>query len=239
MNDSTMRPFDLGQCWAKTDSVGNPVDSVANHCCVVGLVAEKMKWNLPETLRKILPEGSSTLIAAHDIGKISPGFLMKSPLWRQEWQPRLLLPADGHETRHAWTSQNFLAGCRPCPTTWIMAVGGHHGRYICSSAIPAKIGAKSVGSGIFQDLRHELLELLKNQFGSLPTSDMEKGARLHWFTGFMVFCDWIGSNTTWFPPRVDPADIDATEAKAAKALDEVGIHRHGVASGRTFRDLFG
>ena len=155
-----MRPLDLNKCWAKTDLVGNPVVCVADHCLDVGFVAEEIKKNLPEILQKILPEGSSALIAAHDIGKISPGFLMKSPVWRNEWQALLMLPADGHETRHAWTSQSFLASCSSQPGKWIMSVGGHHGRYLCSNSIPARIGAKSIGGKIFENLRRELLKLL-------------------------------------------------------------------------------
>ena len=234
-----MRPLDLNKCWAKTDLVGNPVVCVADHCLDVGFVAEEIKKNLPEILQKILPEGSSALIAAHDIGKISPGFLMKSPVWRNEWQALLMLPADGHETRHAWTSQSFLASCSSQPGKWIMSVGGHHGRYLCSNAIPARIGAKSIGGAIFENLRRELLKLLKTHFGELPSGDIEKGALLHWFTGFMVFCDWIGSNATWFPPHADSGDAEKSRAQAAKAIDDVGVHRHGVDAGKTFCELFG
>jgi CRISPR-associated endonuclease/helicase Cas3 len=203
-------------------------------------VAKLFSLHLPEPIKKLLPSGACTLIAAHDIGKISPGFLLKSPSWRHQWQSILNLSADGHETRHAWTSQKFLAKRYTNPPKWLMAVGGHHGRYLCSNAIPAEIAPKSIGDGVFENLRNELLEFLKNQFGELPpTGEIEKGARLHWFTGFMVFCDWIGSNTTWFPQCLEAFTPEKTQEQANKALDDVGNHRHGVQQARSFRDLFG
>ena len=230
----------LTDCWAKTDENGNPTVSVRSHCLYVGAVAEALRQLLPPSLESFFPKGGSALVAAHDIGKISPGFLLKSADWRARWQTTLGLSADGHETRHAWTSQKFLAKRYTKPPKWLMAVGGHHGRYLCSNAIPAEIAPKSIGGGVFEELRNELLEILKNQFGELPPAEeIEKGARLHWFTGYMVFCDWIGSNTTWFPHRLEACTPEKITEQANKALDDVGNHRHGIQQAKSFRDLFG
>ena len=233
-------PIDLKDCWAKTDENGKPAVSVRSHCLYVGAVAEALIQVLPPSVKNLFPDGGVSLIAAHDIGKISPGFLMKCPAWRAQWQLILGLDAEGHETRHAWTSQKYLAKLYKKPPKWLVAVGGHHGRYLCSNASPADIAPKSIGGRVFDGLRNDLLEILKNKFGELPLpEEIDRGARLHWFTGFMVFCDWIGSNTNWFPAHTEPFAPENTAEQAIKSLNDVGIHRHGVNQGKRFCDLFG
>lgn len=235
---STPHPLALQDCWAKTDAAGKPTLSVLDHCRHVGAVAAMLTHALPPVLRRLLPDGSVTLCSLHDIGKISPGFLLKSPVWRQKWQNQLRLTAEGHETRHAWISQKVLAGQYKCPPRWLMALGGHHGRYLCNEARPfADFFQKSLGTGVFERLRGEAMSALTAEFGELPPrQDIEKGARLHWFTGFMIFCDWLGSNTTWFPIGQGTADL----AKGAqRALDETGLHRREAAKDLKFQDFFG
>lgn len=121
-----------------------------------------------------------------------------------------------------------------------MALGGHHGCYLCAEAKPTALPfAGSIGSEVFDDLRLELLAILEKRFGPLPEpEEVPKGAKLHWFTGAMIFCDWIGSNTTWFPAS-DAADRAVKfEEIARSALEEIGIHRTGVKSPLGFEDLF-
>ena len=96
-----MNSLELRDCWAKTDEFQKPSLCVAAHCLSVGFVGQAL-WNvLPSSLRGVFPAGGVCLIAAHDVGKISPGFLMKSAAWTAQWRERLGLVPDGHETRHA------------------------------------------------------------------------------------------------------------------------------------------
>ncbi len=233
---------ELSDFWAKTDRDGLPSMSVATHCLHVGAVAEALTDMLPLATQSLIPAGGVCLIAAHDIGKISPGFQLKCPAWRARWQACLRLSAEGHETRHAWASQKFLAGCYASPPRWLMAVGGHHGRYLCGKGRPTEMpfAPNPIGDGLFQTLRNELLGILKEQFGELPPSkEIEKGARLHWFTGLMIFCDWIGSNAAWFPPDANSLGVKKAIIQANTALAEVGIHHTSVTPGKDFSDLFG
>jgi len=232
----------LSDFWAKTTSNGLPNTCVRAHCLHVGAVARAMAGSLPAAVQLLLPEGYACLIAAHDIGKISPGFQLKCAAWRDRWQQLLGLAAEGHETRHAWTSQKFLASCQKKPPRWMMALGGHHGRYLCADTVPTQMpfGQKSSGSGIFDQCRNELLQLLVTEFGPLPSEEkVPKGARLHWFTGAMIFCDWVGSNTTWFTS--DPAlqCRDNAAIRAREALGDIGVHAHAVHPQLSFADLFG
>lgn len=232
----------LSDFWAKTNIDGLPEVAVRAHCFHVGCVAEAVSEGCHSQIKSLLPTGFACLIAAHDIGKISPGFQLKCAAWREAWQKVLMLGAEGHETRHAWTSQKFVASRHPKLKRWIMALGGHHGRYLCADAVPAEMpfARKSIGSGVFEQCRDELLKLLEAEFGPLPEAeDVPKGARLHWFTGAMIFCDWIGSNTTWFTSEPALERRDTAAARARMALGEIGVHAHAVTPQLSFEDLFG
>lgn len=230
----------LSDFWAKTNNDGLPEVAARAHCFHVGCVAEAVGEGCHPRIKSLLPTGFACLIAAHDIGKISPGFQLKCAAWREAWQKVLMLGAEGHETRHAWTSQKFLASRHPKLKRWIMALGGHHGRYLCADAMPMAFGSKSIGSGIFEQRRDELLQWLEAEFGSLPEAeDIPKGPRLHWFTGAMIFCDWIGSNTTWFTSEPALERRDNAAAQARIALGEIGVYAHAVTPQLSFADLFG
>jgi CRISPR-associated endonuclease/helicase Cas3 len=228
----------LLDCWAKTDEAGRPALPVLDHCRNVGWVFREFEFLMPAITRHLVPSGGNALCALHDIGKVSPGFLLKSPVWRARWQEPLALQAEGWETRHAWTSQKVVAETYRKPPRWLMALGGHHGCYTCSEARPvAAIFSKSIGGGRIAALRDELFSVLCEEFGPPPPEEVvEKGARLHWFTGLMIFCDWLGSNTTWFPLGGAPADAGTA---ARRAIEDTGVHRKEIKSGLSFPDCFG
>ncbi len=195
-----LRPED---CWAKTDEQGSPCLSVRDHCLNVGAVAAIVSEVFPIAIKSLLPSGGISLIAAHDIGKITPGFLMKCPVWRQTWQAVLELDSpDIYEGNHTKTGQRYLAS-RPeffgKPPGWLIAVGGHHGKYSSTAARGQKVFEGDAEWA--PRFREEIIDEICTSFGPLPLEVVEKSARLHWFTGLMVFCDWIGSNTGWFPAK--------------------------------------
>jgi CRISPR-associated endonuclease/helicase Cas3 len=232
-----MRMLTLKDCWAKTDEQGNPALSVLEHSLNVGAVGKTILSHLSEAVTALPPSSAALLIAGHDLGKISPGFLLKSPIWREQWQGALKLEAPSiYESSHAKTSQKVIASLYAKPPRWLMALGGHHGKYLCADARPT---AGIIGEEPFHTLRSELLELLKCHFGNLPSEEkIEKGPRLHWFTGLMIFSDWIGSNTTWFPLHQDGEDPASAESKAQTAINEIGWHQRFVKSGLRFQQLF-
>jgi hypothetical protein len=69
------------RCWAKTTRDGAPGISVRDHCLNVGCVAEVLVERLLPMLACELPAGTITLVAAHDVGKLSPGFQVKCASW--------------------------------------------------------------------------------------------------------------------------------------------------------------
>src|SRR4051794_13150778 len=105
----------LDHFWAKTVTDGTgaevPGISVRDHCVNVGCVAEALMELAPKCVRDLLPQGTSTLAALHDIGKISPGFQAKCAAWltehclgemaaRERWRTNA-------ESDHAKVSQHF------------------------------------------------------------------------------------------------------------------------------------
>jgi len=232
----------INDCWAKTDESGRPCLSVRDHCLNVGAVAAESGATLPASLRALLPGGGVSLIAAHDIGKISPGFLMKCQMWRESWQGRLGLDSpDIYEGNHAKIGQRYLSA-RPefCgkPPGWLIAVGGHHGKYSSTAARGQKVFEGD--ADWIKQIKEELIEEICAMFGPLPLALVEKSARLHWFTGFMVFCDWIGSNTGWFPAEGMDCRIslEAAREQARSALADIGWRRHKVSTDLTFGRMF-
>jgi CRISPR-associated endonuclease/helicase Cas3 len=92
-------------------------------------------------------------------------------------------------------------------------------------------------------LRRELLAELIENFGPLPTDHVVIGARVHWLTGFVTFCDWIGSNTDWFPLHVEQplrnhVTPESARAGAMVALELIGWHRRAVLLNLPFSRLF-
>ena len=191
----------LDDCWAKTDDNAEPSISVRSHCLFVGAVSEALIQSLPPSVKNLFPDGGAALIAAHDIGKITPGFLMKCPAWRAHWQSILGLDAPHvYEGNHAKAGQKFLADFLalrgPLPR-WLLSVGGHHGKYISSSPNPG-----SVYEGT-HDWVNEFRERLPadtcSVFRSLPKEDVSKSSPLHGFAGSLVVSDCLGSRAAVSP----------------------------------------
>ncbi len=216
----------LTDCWAKTDpEMGKPILTVTDHCLIVGHVAKTLLASLPEPLQKVFPAGTITLIAAHDIGKLTPGFQLKCEKWKHFASLFAATHHDGLEKNHANVSQSHLQNVlkKPKTSSWLISTGGHHGRYPCGWK--AKIAPSFEGENTtFLPLRNELLDIITGEFGSLPDSvvSSEDKSRVHLLTGFTIFADWIGSNTAWFPPtwkqEITAQDITLTTKKILRDL---------------------
>jgi CRISPR-associated endonuclease/helicase Cas3 len=232
--------INLSDCWAKTDPVmGRPALTVRDHCVIVGAVAERVRQMLAPACRHLAPSGTVTLAAAHDIGKLTPGFLLKA---RPHWDFTDAMGQTFYEGNHAKVSQAYLGSLHgKKPFNWVLAAGGHHGKYPSSSGRLPRINEGGLVWPAI--LRDELLRELEAVFGCLPSSDIPKGPFVHWLTGFITFADWIGSDTCWFPlPPPGPLADCETPARvrnsAAKAVQDLGWHRREVHAGRAFGVLF-
>ena len=210
----------LSDCWAKTDpKTGMPALTVSDHCQIVGHVASVLLENLPTAVKANLPKGAIALAAAHDLGKLTPGFQLKCNQWQHHQALSAAIYHDGLETRHARVSAWHLAHATSKPMQnpalkWLVSTAGHHGSYPSGFEKPSRKcleGAEP--SGIhpqFEQLRDDLLTSLIQTFGQLPDEPAkEQEIRTHLLTGFTILADWIGSNPAWFPPAAEfsPAAI--------------------------------
>tara|TARA_B110001469_G_C9648333_1_gene329273 strand:+ start:516 stop:3104 length:2589 start_codon:yes stop_codon:yes gene_type:complete len=230
-----------GQCdfWAKTDEHAQPALSVRDHCINVGAVANQVAQYLSDSVKPLLPLGGVTLCALHDVGKISPGFQLKSPVWRKQWQENLHLSApDQYEKFHATVSHHFLANLAGKPQNWLISIGGHHGTYKSNRARPRLRNVKDHPQ--LMSAKESLYQELTTLFGPIPEEVVEKCARLHWLTGLMIFSDWIGSNTEWFPlAETETLTLGTAKDRAHSALSTIGWHRRNVRPAKTFEAVFG
>lgn len=129
--------------WAKTTKDGQAGISVRDHGLNVGCVAEALRELLPASLRRILPRETRVLVAGHDIGKITVGFLRKCPAWLAASGLSERANAGGwqfSESNHAAVSQHFFYHTLAKGKTrrWAIAVGGHHGRFLGQGPNPTK-----------------------------------------------------------------------------------------------------
>jgi CRISPR-associated endonuclease/helicase Cas3 len=211
--------------WAKTTPEGKPGISVQAHCLNVGCVAEAIIATLSAKLRSLLPNGSATLAALHDVGKITIGFQAKCPAWLSSCA--LPLCPEGEivlsVTDHARVSQHFLQQLPEFSPArlWAVAVGSHHGRPK-GRKIPAPLEALPA----WNDYRRQLWEYLQSEFGPLPTTPPDaRFSPLHsdlWLlAGLITVADWIGSNEAWFPPETGLTP-PAARHQAHASLRQIG-----------------
>jgi CRISPR-associated endonuclease/helicase Cas3 len=236
----------LSDCWAKTDPLtGLPALTVRDHCHTVGFVAQHFYVLLPERLKRLLPDGAVSLVACHDVGKITPGFLLKCSSWKHYSLIASTINRNNLETNHAAVSASHFThkashGLVKKARYWLASTAGHHGSYPCGFEVarePTFEGVDHLIHPLFQQLREELIAILIKSFGPLPkesAKDAEK--RVHFLTGFTIFSDWIGSNSDWFPYE-KPVQAEAIGTKMIEVVQLLGLN-HTIQPSLKFADLF-
>jgi len=222
------------QFWAKTVAGVNGQDipgiSVHDHCLNVGCVAEQLYDALSPGAKALLPVGSVTLAALHDIGKITLGFQAKCPSWL------LVAPIDDLTRKqcalavsdHALVSQYFLQDAwgqkKGNLKLWAVAVGAHHGKP--KGRPPLRLPAPEALPELAQQARLAISERLIGSLGALPTTPPDPSLAPHhsdvWLlAGLITVADWIGSNEAFFSPECGQ-DLVETRRLASRALDQIG-----------------
>lgn len=219
-------------CWAKTLRDGGPGISVRDHCLNVGCVAEALLELLPAQLRSLLPPGTATLAALHDVGKVSPGFQQKCEKWLVQYGLRDQALSEGwnaRESDHAkvsqFTVQELLSGAGL--HGWAAIVGAHHGRIK---------GERVQVREVWEDQRRRLAAELIKEFGSLPTGETDD-ATLWFVAGLITVADWIGSDERRFPQQVRE-NLAECRAHATQAMSDLGWNSVSIRTKLGFEDLF-
>jgi CRISPR-associated endonuclease/helicase Cas3 len=211
----------LAYLWAKSDRRTGEYHLLIYHLIDVTAVASVM-WHeaLGEASRLRIRTLLSTsddnamrffalLAGLHDIGKATVAFQKKVA---ERWDTLLLNTELEDDSRaqsdqHGTASARILARLLPehFPNlkrhSWMIAsaIGGHHGRWI--SADQLSVDDLSKASWMSQQTR--LFDILVALTGvseiTLPTEEPSLNALCSYLPGFVSVCDWIGSDSNYFP----------------------------------------
>ena len=224
-----------------------PALSVRDHSRIVGYIASGLLQALAQPVKDALPNGAVTLAAAHDLGKVTPGFQLKCRLWPHHSAVNSAIFHDQLETRHAHVSAWHLAYADssplpPASREWLVSTAGHHGSYPSGFKKPSRkcFEGANTATGIhpaFEQLRTELLKQLIQEFGPLPEEPARDAEiRVHLLTGFTILADWIGSNVDWFP--IDQGcDAGSIKKQSRSILSKLG-YEVGLRKNLDFGEVF-
>lgn len=219
-------------CWAKTTEDGKPGISVLDHCLNVGCVARKIVAHLPNTLRKALAlDFAPVLAAAHDVGKVTPGFQAKCPVWLLA-HPISHAGCTDHAKISQYAVQEYLTPDRD--NLWAAAIGAHHGSLKGAGLHGLKKPAETSGDWVEQ--RAMLLNALERTFGLLPHEKATESNALV-IAGLVAVADWIGSDETFFPPGCALTPTERAET-CEGAVAKLGLGPAVFRPGLSFSDLF-
>jgi CRISPR-associated endonuclease/helicase Cas3 len=154
-------------------------------------------------------------VAAHDIGKASPGFQQRdNTALLVERLRGLGYDFDaGKPVFHATVSVPVLADWlergqvqRSVAQRIAHAVGGHHGVFPPPDS--RGLGARVLGNTAWTGARNDLLAWLADLFDvpvdrSVPGGRGDDQSYLMVLAGLTTVADWVGSNQTFFPPAGD------------------------------------
>lgn len=196
------------------------------------------------------------LLALHDIGKFSENFQNLRPDLLEQLQG--ITSKKPYSVRHDRLGNLFLKSALENETLtlppklsfdeWqdvVMAMvrpfTGHHGvppSMIGDNGLPLRCANFFSENDIlaackFTGAASTLICGIKNEF-QLPTPAelealMKKASWL--MAGFVVLCDWIGSNSRWFPLCKEPMNLDEYWGKHALPQAEKAIREAGINAG--------
>lgn len=209
------------------------------------------------------------LVGLHDLGKASPPFTLREgveqlhPLYEHtpfslSSNRRVAAKDAPHGIVTAQALPEILCelGFPRDPAKQISsAIGGHHGVIPRSEEINSlKRSTDKIGNAHWknarQELAHELARLLEVETNSLASLNVAlDNAALMWLAGLTSVADWIGSNQSYFPCRVEDAEnfpnIDFSDyladagVAARTALQQLGWANWATPdTPRSFEQLF-
>jgi len=195
----------------------------------------------------------SYLVALHDIGKISAFFQtqvpeQKSRLESEGFQFFKRPPLD--KLHHTLIGKIFIENSFSIPAKHVVseAISGHHGYYSITSRefTRGKKILQAYECSCWQTYRETIAEYLKTLWCS--GQDVERlqfkndSVGTLFLTGLTIFCDWIASNTEYFPivSNISLENyIELSQKRAKNAISELGFNCSTASSvPANFQQLF-
>jgi CRISPR-associated endonuclease/helicase Cas3 len=242
-SDSTSRVLRLWGKTARNNQNPNQFHPVVFHMLDVGNIARELlseraspRWR--NALVKTLNADADTLIdwlpyliALHDIGKISAAFQSANKQQTERLKHEgfsfdsWLSNAD---VSHSTISQIYVDGIA---RVWSEAIGGHHGHFLHPDN-DIKSAQRKLASepAEWQTLRQNADAILRRWFLKRDLTQLPGPSNLSTatmaMTGFMILCDWLGSDERYFKPTPD-AEIETyaetSRRRAEQAMCESGL----------------
>ncbi len=254
--------------WGKTSNTVEKYHPALYHMFDVGHVAQHLlsaratpRWR--RALAHALNANSDTLgnwlpwiVALHDIGKISVPFQAQNAA-QQQRLAAVGVPFGRYAPEHR-ALRHTLMGCigsadwaMELPYGWRTAflamVAGHHGRYQAvesehrelSRALAEPPEWTAWRGGARDVLRRHLL---RGEMPAWPEPD-NVSAAIAALNGFVILCDWLGSDSDYFEPRPTmalPEYVLHSREQAEKRVEKAGFFVSTVSRApTTFGGLFG
>ncbi len=248
MPEPTIR---LQDCWAKTDpATGKPAMTVFAHglnAWAVGSEADELA-----VMAGIPAFTLAWVLALHDIGKISIGFLSQSEPWLRGMGVMEMAKLEGwldgntncrdHGRLTGKTLLDFGLAQGPKADKLVDLVAAHHGRLYGGRWV-LQMARETHHPGLIQQLRMQMVKALDRACSlgmplaaeRIPQAD---GALIA-LAGWVTVCDWLASDERHFPLGADTVvETETARARARGALASVGWFRP-TARERTFAQACG
>ncbi|WP_198414545.1 CRISPR-associated helicase Cas3' [Chromobacterium phragmitis] len=209
-------PLVVRQLWAKSgDAQGHGLlCHMLDVAAVTGALLDYCGISAKELARRFgLPEHAAfpwlaALAGLHDLGKATPGFQAKWDDGRLldeqaglPFVPEKALEQDRHDLATASLLPALLQA-RDAPFAWALcvaqAVSAHHG----FNFVDMRKGAPLREPDVWKQARQQLFDVYWDTVAppELPQDCDLSLTAVEWLAGLTSVCDWIGSNSEWFPP---------------------------------------
>ncbi len=238
--------------WGKADKDGN-YHLLVYHCLDVAAVGKVWMEQSPGFVRRAANAAGLTkkayeewflfFLALHDIGKFDVRFQGKVPdvlsVIQPETKPKMSICKNYNhgEAGYGWgikESEDYFGFESDSFITWLQIVTGHHGRFSQNDTIETPPRTNPLVVKADKDSRKGFVQCMKELFASNQNIESlpEEPSKL--LAGFCSICDWIGSNSEYFPLNSafvsykSPVDncrdyYNSRCVNALKALTEIGV----------------
>ena len=243
--------------WAKTSN-GKPGISVYEHMLNVGSVALALSETMPFLLDNfgLCANDVATLVALHDLGKISPGFQRKCTAWLVENGFEAQDCNCGYreelEGNHAKTTHlaihKTLADMRITSKVagFLSALlGAHHGKIqyypdrIDKRGISKLQQKKYYGIDWVSEWRAHTDKIMDYFHANLSSIQLSEDSPELWFlAGLTTIADWIGSDENFFPPEGANWCSEEHIIHAKNAIRRLGFKQLQICDGLSFSQMF-
>ncbi len=215
------------------------LDVAAVACCMwEQVLGDGQKAWLAKTLgleQEAARQQMALLAATHDIGKATPAFQKKAlDLYDALCDMDVRLRERSKDTSHGilsavilsrWLAEKDLNKMQASQLAAV--IGGHHGDWITSTEMDQASAGKERWRELQDAILCELKGLLDVPEIALPSTANDFNVYAAFLSGFVSVCDWIGSDSTYFPFEERPIDLheylERVRKYALKALSGFGF----------------